>query len=77
MQTLFVYIFFEQSSIFNLILGNKKYSHKIHEKNKRFFWCNIQGDPEVTEIYTANHATFPKQIRKITVQICCKFWVKQ
>ena len=28
-------------------------------------------------IYTANHATFPIQIRKITVQICGNFWVTQ
>ena len=26
---------------------------------------------------TANHATFPIQIRKITVQICGNFWVTQ
>ena len=30
----------------------------------------VLGDPEVTaNIYAANHATFPIQIRNITVQI--------
>ena len=29
------------------------------------------------QIYTANHATFPIQIRKITVQIFGNFWVTQ
>ena len=29
------------------------------------------------QIYTANHATFPIQIRKITVKICGYFWVTQ
>ena len=29
------------------------------------------------QIYTANHATFPIQIRKITVQICSNFWVTE
>jgi len=30
---------------------------------------------KLLHIYTANHATFPIQIRKITVQICGDFWV--
>ena len=34
---------------------------------------DILGDPEVT----ANHATFPIWLRKITVQICGNFWVTQ
>ena len=29
------------------------------------------------QLYTANHATNPIQIRKITVQICGDFWVTQ
>ena len=37
----------------------------------------VLADPEVTQIYTANHTTFPIQIRKITVQICGNFWVTQ
>ena len=32
---------------------------------------------KLPQIYTANHATFPIQIRKITVQICGNFWVTQ
>ena len=32
---------------------------------------------KLPQIYTANHATFPLQIRKITVQICGNFWVTQ
>ena len=32
---------------------------------------------KLPQIYTANHATFPIQIRKITVHICGKFWVTQ
>ena len=30
---------------------------------------------KLPQIYTANHATFPIQIGKITVQICGNFWV--
>ena len=37
----------------------------------------ILGNPEVTANITANHATFPIRIRKITVQICGNFWVTQ
>ena len=34
-----------------------------------------QGDPEVTEnIYTANHATFPIQIRKMNLFIGVFLW---
>ena len=32
---------------------------------------------KLPQIYTANHATFPIQIRKITLQICGNFWVTQ
>ena len=32
---------------------------------------------KLPQIYTANHATFPIRIRKITVQICGNFWVTQ
>ena len=32
---------------------------------------------KLPQIYTANHATFPIGIRKITVQICGNFWVTQ
>ena len=32
---------------------------------------------KIPQIYTAYHATFPKQIRKITVQVCGNFWVNQ
>ena len=32
---------------------------------------------KLPQIYTVNHATFPIQIRKITVQICGNFWVTQ
>ena len=32
---------------------------------------------KLPHICTANHATFPIQIRKITVQICGNFWVTQ
>ena len=32
---------------------------------------------KLLQIYTANHATFPIRIRKITVQICGNFWVTQ
>ena len=38
----------------------------------------ILGDPGVTaNIYTANHATFPIGICKITVQIWENFWITQ
>ena len=37
----------------------------------------ILGAHKLPQIYTANHATFPIQIRKITVQICGNFWVTQ
>ena len=30
---------------------------------------------KLPQIYTANHATFPIRIRKMTVQICGNFWV--
>ena len=32
---------------------------------------------KLPQMYTANHATFPIQRRKITVQICGDFWVTQ
>ena len=32
---------------------------------------------KLLQIYTANHATFPIRIRKITAQICGNFWVTQ
>ena len=32
---------------------------------------------KLPQIYTANHAIFPIQIRKITVHICGNFWVTQ
>ena len=32
---------------------------------------------KLPQIYTANRATFPIRIRKITVQICGNFWVTQ
>ena len=32
---------------------------------------------KLPQIYTANHATFPIQIRKIKVQVCGNFWVTQ
>ena len=32
---------------------------------------------KLTQIHTANPATFQIQIRKITVQICGNFWVTQ
>ena len=32
---------------------------------------------KLPQIYTANHATFPIRMRKITVQICGNFWVTQ
>ena len=32
---------------------------------------------KLPQIYTANHATFPIRIRKLTVQICGNFWVTQ
>ena len=34
-------------------------------------YCATQKLPQ---IFTANHGTFPIQIRKITVQICGNFW---
>ena len=37
----------------------------------------LLGDPKVLQIYTANHVTFPIQLRKITVRICGNFWVIQ
>ena len=37
------------------------------------FWVT----QKLPQMYTANHATFPIQIRKITVQICGNFWVAQ
>ena len=32
---------------------------------------------KLPQIYTANHATFPIRIRKITLQISGNFWVSQ
>ena len=32
---------------------------------------------KLPQIYTASNATFPLQMRKITVQICGNFWVTQ
>ena len=37
----------------------------------------LLGDQKLSQVYTANHATFPTQIRKITVQICGNFWATQ
>ena len=43
--------------------------HKIMDT----YWLTQKLPP----IYTANHATFPIHIRKITVQICGNLWVTQ
>ena len=43
-------------------------------KKKIFSYWVVHKLPQ---IYTANHATFPIQILKITVQICGNFWVTQ
>ena len=37
--------------------------------------CKYWVTQKLPQIYTANHETFPIQIRKITVQICGNFWV--
>ena len=39
--------------------------------------CTYWVTQKLPQIYTKNHATFPIQKRKITVQICSNFWVTQ
>ena len=41
------------------------------------YLCTYWVTRKLLQIYTANHATFPIRIRKITVQICGNFWVTQ
>ena len=41
--------------------------------DSRSYWVT----QKLPQIYTANHATFPIRIRKITVQICGNFQVTQ
>ena len=38
---------------------------------RNMYWVKL------LQIYTANHSSFPIQIRKITVQICGNFWVNR
>ena len=45
--------------------------HEILGRN--LYWVT----QKLPQIYTANHATFPIEIRKITVQICGILWVTQ
>ena len=46
----------------------------VYKSNSVFMYWVTQKLPH---IYTANHTTFPIQIRKIIVQICGNFWVTQ
>ena len=39
--------------------------------------CTYWVTQKLPQIYTAYHATFPIQLRKITVYICGNFWVSQ
>ena len=58
----------------------KESQYQIHCKKTTILQNGIfllLGDPELPQIYAANHANFPIQIRKITVQICGNFWVTQ
>ena len=52
--------------------------------DESFGWIGLENmikihwvTQKLPQIYTANHATFPIRIRKITVQICGNFWVTQ
>ena len=45
--------------------------------NKTHIWVKYWVTRKLPQINAANHATFPKQTRKITVQICGNFWVTQ
>ena len=58
-----------QPTEFTDIGANKTYIK--HRYN--IYWVTQR----LQQIYTANHATFPIRIRKITVQICDNFWVTQ
>ena len=53
----------------------RKYKRNQLIKTEMNFKCWVVH--KLPQIYTANHATFPIQIRKITVQICGNFWVTQ
>ena len=52
-------------------ISPEKIDFRVHEMTK--YWVT----QKLPQIYTANHATFQILIRKITVQICGKFWVTQ
>ena len=43
------------------------FNHHAH------FFCVYWVTQKLPQIYTANHATFPIRLRKITVQICGNF----
>ena len=45
----------------------------VYQPGHALYWVTQR----LPQIYTANHATFPRQIRKIVVQICGNFWVTQ
>ena len=58
-------------NLFPILFCNLLY--KIGQDFLDIYWVT----QKLPQIYTANHATFPIRIRKITVQICDNFWVTQ
>ena len=59
-------------NIFRLIFGYIKSLRSTGSAHLQYWVTQM-----LPQIYTANHATFPIQIRRITVQICGNFWVTQ
>ena len=48
-----------------------------HAKGRILRLLNYWVIQKLPQIYAANQATYPIQIRKITIQICGNFWVSQ
>ena len=54
-------------------MSSSQTTNIVHASHMHVYWVTQQ----LPQIYTANHATFPKKIRKITVHICGNFWITQ
>ena len=64
----------EEVPLYNYYFLDRQYKYVLHI---RLAYLGYWVTQKLPQIYTANHATFPIRISKITVQIFGNFWVTQ